>query len=964
MSIASGHEVPQGLADTLLATSSRRDQAALIESSNLLNPEGLDGLLDTAEQLVGSDPGKARALATLCAEFAARAGSSIAVPRADYILVQTHFVNGEFDDALRLAKRARDGYLALGEKLEALRTDVGRMAILLEQGHYAEVLAVGESVLETLNGRGEIRVSPTAEDADLLAALVYQNLGGCHEYMGRYDRALESYAAAEERYRSLGMTERVGEIGSNCGAILLSLGRGREALAAHEAAAAIFKEAGLTLSYSKALANAGEAHLRLANYSQSLITFEHARGLLRSLDALTEDCFLARNIADAYLELNLYAEALAAYQEAGAMLEATGMVHDRALALWGLGAVLIARLELDDGERALDEAAKLFREAGNIPMLSGVMLEHASLMAARGAREAALRETRQALDLVSESDWPVQAVYANLRMADLLLPDTGLAEAYLRAARSLSDRLALPHVRYRLDERLGHLRRLQDRDEEARMLLESAIEEIERLRGTVAQEAVRTSFLRDKTAAYEDLLELYLNRGDEEGQRQAFAVAERAKSRALVDLLTGVVDKTPADAPGGGVQDHLRDLLADLNSVYSQLLGGTGSDLQTSRLPELQRRAVELEREISRTRLEASASQDPFSVALPTEAVEERLPADITMLSYHVIGGAFVAFVSARGEIRTVRDLGTVETTENLLRGLEMQWDRFRAGPNFVNRHMPLLERSTRRILTALYDDLMRPVRDLIDEVGGPAATAGEPRKLVVVPHGLLHNVPFHALFDGERYMLEDFEISYAPSATVYALCQKRKPRETKRSLVMGVADPSIPAVAEEARAVAATLTGAELLINEDATTERLREAAKESSPVHLACHGLFRTDNPMFSSLKLHDGWLTAADVMGLNLDGALVTLSACESGRSEVFAGDESIGLTRAFLGAGAATLTVSLWLVQDETTVRLMRSWYEKIGSGSEPAAALRDAQLQIKEDFPHPYYWAPFIQIGRR
>lgn len=962
MSISFEREVARDLVDTLLASHSREDQTALVESNNLLNPEGLDRLLDTASTLVGSDPGKARALATLCAKLAGPAGSSIAVPRSDYVLVQTHFVNGEFDDALRRAKRARNSYLALGENLEALRTDVGQMAVLLEQGHYAKVLETGSSVLEALNGRGEIKVSPAAEDADLLAALVHQNLGGCYEYMGRYDLALESYAAAEERYRSLGMTERVGEISSNRGLILLSLGRGSEALAAHEAAAAIFEEAGLTLSYSKALANAGEAYLRLANYSQSLDTFEHARKLLRPLESLTEDCFLVRNIANAYLELNLYTEALAAYQEAGAMLKATGMVHDRALALWGLGSVLIARSELADGERALNEAAELFREAGNAPMLSGVMLERASLMAARGERESALREARQALDLVSKTDWPVQAVYANLRMADLLLPDTELADMHLRAAGRLSERLALPHLRYRLDERLGHLRRLQGREAEARILLESAIKEIERLRGTVSQEAVRTSFLRDKTAAYEDLLQLYLDRDDEEGKRQAFAVAERAKSRALVDLLTGVVGRMPSATPDGD-QDRLRDLQAELNAVYSQLLDGTGDERSVSRLPELQRRAVQLERKISRMRLEASSSQDLFSISLPTETVQERLPADITMLSYHVIGDEIIAFVSARGDIRTARNLGAVETTENLLRGLEMQWDRFRAGPEFVDRHMPLLERSTLRILGALYDDLMRPVRDLIEEISS-TTTAGEPHKLVIVPHGLLHNVPFHALFDGESYILEEFEISYSPSATVYALCQKRKLRETNRSLVMGVADPTIPAVAEEARAVAATLPGAELRVNGEATIERLRTSAPDSSTLHLACHGLFRTDNPMFSSLKLHDGWLTAADVMSLDLDGALVALSACESGRSEVFAGDELIGLTRAFLGAGAATLAVSLWLVQDETTARLMQSWYEKIGSGTGHAAALRSAQLEIKEEFPHPYYWAPFILIGRR
>src|SRR3712207_4844023 len=193
-------------------------------------------------------------------------------------------------------------------------------------------------------------------------------------------------------------------------------------------------------------------------------------------------------------------------------------------------------------------------------MLSGVMLEQASLLATRGDREAALDTASRALDLISAQDRPVEQVYAHLRLADLLLPDVEGAEWHLLAAQRLAYPLALPHLRYRLNERLGHLRRLQSRDEEARVLLEAAVEEIERLRGTVAQDAMRTSFLRDKTAAYEDLLLLHLAREDEEGTRRAFAVAEKAKSRALMDLLTGVVERAPAASDDPELEEQLREL--------------------------------------------------------------------------------------------------------------------------------------------------------------------------------------------------------------------------------------------------------------------------------------------------------------------------------------------------------------------------------------------------------------------
>src|SRR5262249_24067143 len=159
--------------------------------------------------------------------------------------------------------------------------------------------------------------------------------------------------------------------------------------------------------------------------------------------------------------------------------------------------------------------------------------------------------------------------------------------------------------------------------------------------------------------------------------------------------------------------------------------------------------------------------------------------------------------------------------------------------------------------------------------------------KLAIVPHGLLHGVPFHALFDGHQYAIERFEITYAPSATVLALCLHRARRQSGRSLVLGVADALIPAVNDEAHTVARQLPGADLRVDTQATMAALLAAAPGSDILHLACHGLFRADNPMFSALKLSDGWLTAADVMPLDFAGALVMLSACESGRSQVIGG-----------------------------------------------------------------------------
>jgi tetratricopeptide (TPR) repeat protein len=191
-----------------------------------------------------------------------------------------------------MAEAAHAGYIACGKNLEALRTHVGRMSVLLELGLYREALDAGQVVLDALDGRSERAITPTREQSDLLTALVHQNRGVCYEYMGRYEDALGAYAVAEERYRALGMIESLGEILDNRGAILLLLGRGKEGLAAHEEAAAVFAAAELTLSHARALSNIGEANRQLADYRRSLDAFERARRLYDSLDALADEGLL------------------------------------------------------------------------------------------------------------------------------------------------------------------------------------------------------------------------------------------------------------------------------------------------------------------------------------------------------------------------------------------------------------------------------------------------------------------------------------------------------------------------------------------------------------------------------------------------------------------------------------------------------------------------------------------------
>jgi CHAT domain-containing protein len=177
------------------------------------------------------------------------------------------------------------------------------------------------------------------------------------------------------------------------------------------------------------------------------------------------------------------------------------------------------------------------------------------------------------------------------------------------------------------------------------------------------------------------------------------------------------------------------------------------------------------------------------------------------------------------------------------------------------------------------------------------------------------------------------------------------------------VPDARAPYIEEEGRFVAGAIDGAKLFLGEDATEERLRMLGPQSRYIHIATHGYFRQDNPMFSSIRLGNSLLSLFDLYQLQLNAELVTLSGCGTGMNVVVGGDELIGLVRGLLYAGAQTLMVSLWEIHDQSTAEFMRDFYTFYREAQNKAEALRQALLRLREKHPHPYYWAAFALVGK-
>jgi CHAT domain-containing protein len=235
--------------------------------------------------------------------------------------------------------------------------------------------------------------------------------------------------------------------------------------------------------------------------------------------------------------------------------------------------------------------------------------------------------------------------------------------------------------------------------------------------------------------------------------------------------------------------------------------------------------------------------------------------------------------------------------------------------------------------------------------------------RLVVVPHGPLHAIPFHAIGPAGRPLLLDHEIVQTPSTALWLRARRRRRTASRRgAVVLGVPDASAPLIADEARSVAACHARSTLLVGSDASRAALLRLGRRAAVLHIACHAEFRADDPGLSSLRLADGSLTIADLNDAALGADLVVLSGCSTGRSSVTEGDDLFGLPRAFLRAGARALVTSLWPVSDASASSWMTTFHTALAAGRSPAAAAHDASISTRDAFPHPHHWAPFCIVG--
>jgi CHAT domain-containing protein len=897
-------------------------------------------------------------------------------------------------DALPFLDAAGGEFLAIGDEVGWARTRIGRVSACLRLNRTGEALRDAAAAREVFIRYGKLL---RAGQIDVNAAIINYELGQYDQALRLFDRAIETYALQGE-----GVDLYIARARGNKAITLAAQGRFREAVALHELARATFaNHRSQEVAVAREELNIAQISAAQGHYSQALLLFNRSRATFQNHTMQLEAAEVAQQTCVCLLRLNRAQEA---YELAGETVtyfrNSPSNRHNLAHSLMYQAEAALLKGDLRDADEKLREAGVILEEIGFMGLAARVRLLQAELYFAQGQIAASLREARYVADVFAEQEALPQLARASLLQARIafIQGDISTARDLCIQALDIARGQGLLDLKCRCDALLGQIAEQSGDLDAAARYYDQAIEGIDEVQGHLVLDE-RSSFLEDKSEIYQRAVILALKRGSKD---QALIYVEKAKSRVLGDYLRNNIDirLRAGDKAGEAILEdlaRLREEQAWFSSiVYETENEANLSDTAIIRIrsmkpgqarQEMQKRERKIEQLLEQMQLRLAGdlvarprSQWGDSLVSSLLRYPQSTPGVATdgsggiqpqslLLEYYLAGQDLYLFQLGRGTIEVHCVEGAVPQIERLLALWRVNLDlvvQASATHDYSSGFSGLRENCL-GLLERLYRLLLAPVADLL-----PTYT-----HLTIVPYGMLHYLPFHALYNGQQFLAERLHISYLPAVALLDVCQQRAQRVKARgmnlanSLVMGLSDGGRLSFAVREAEVVARRLGARSVLNETATTALLREIAPVCPIVHIAAHGLFRLDAPNFSSIKLADRQLSTIEVFNLDLSScSLVTLSACETGRASIGGGDEVMGLGRGFLYAGAASLLATLWKVDDASSAELMEIFYQALLSGYTKAAALASAQRAFlarartsgHSYYMHPYFWAAFQLIG--
>jgi CHAT domain-containing protein len=489
---------------------------------------------------------------------------------------------------------------------------------------------------------------------------------------------------------------------------------------------------------------------------------------------------------------------------------------------------------------------------------------------------------------------------------------------------------------------LGRVAKQQQNITKAINYYKQGIQIAEKIRSTIKIEENTTSFVNFWARHYRSLILLLW---EEKHFEEAFKFVERSKARAFIDKLANA-----RVGLQGRVNTYIFKQEKTLRKEISSLRHKDPNNQLISRQKDYENLLEKLQIENPETA--SLISVDVASVA----QIQKQLDTKTTLVEYFTTDEGTLAFIITRDRFEPVKlDVTRAELMEQITLFLDFG--------NSSEPHPTELKK--------LYNSLIAPLKSHLHT-----------SRLIIVPHNILHYLPFAALTDGERYLIDDYALVNLPCANILRFLPGKRSQSTNRLLALGAPNhtqkslPSLNFAQKEVEAIAC-LFDTKAYVGKDATESLVWSQAKKAEILHIAAHGEYDPNIPLFSTIHLamddnakvaqKDGRLEVHDVYKLDLTTStnLVVLSACQTligNTQKVSFGDEIIGLNRAFIYAGTPSVIASLWNVEDQATQLLMNYFYDYLKKGMDKAKALQEAQIQVRVNNLHPSFWAAFVLTG--
>lgn len=852
-------------------------------------------------------------------------------------IANCHEMNGNYGNALlhvREAMRLDSADNNLRGRIEDYRHE-GK--ILIYMGSYQKGIRAVEKSLELSEG-----MEQSLKNVNRL--VIADNnlvLGQLYSVMGKMDKALEHTGKALSIFRQAGDREGEMEALLSLGAIYTDLG--------DLVAARIFTDQSARLAESLKMGNSRQNQL-LSSISLSLGRYEDA--LRYQEDALREASkyritgqIIWSNIGlgDIYRELGDAGKAEKYYSAARAIkdtanfsaenLQASldlrsgninraseyflgeGSQSGAAVSLLRLSEMLMRSNKTDSALVTLSQAGEIFRKSGNLRGIANVQLLKGTILTERKDNSGAL----PLLDSAARAaDYP-ETVWQALYQKGLLL------------------------------ENLGEKRNAIDS-------YRKSVSVIEKIRGGLVTDEFRSIYFDSKRQVYDRLINLLI---EADSAVEALQVSERARARAFYDILS-VRKINFRGSEGGDLIAMEQEKRLEIQKLYKLLRHDENGDNNypehtSADVKQIRSALTEVIREYDEIVKKLKINNPSYADIVSAEPVkltdiQSRLDTETAVLEYWVSDSELTVWMISHTEAGSYRSLIADKELNSAV-------ERARSAIESND------DEKSEKELKALYNYLIAPVE-------GKLASFS---KLIIIPNQSLHFIPFQALLNSKgRFLVEDFSISYAPSASVFIICSDRMVKSGSRFMGMALSDvevgsnPGLPGTEDELKKILPLFPDNVSAFGTHCTESFAKQNAGGCNYLHFATHGSYNYRQPLYSYLLFppeegNDGHLNVFEVFEMDLNCRLVTLSACETGLGNISRGDELTGLSRAFLFAGSSSVVVSLWSVADYPTALLMLNFYTYLKDHT-MQDALTLAQRDVLKEYPQPVYWAPFVLIG--